>query len=109
MAYQPQEVPLAQQAAAAAAAADQQAGTEVQKVRLVLSLPFDAAAVANSDEIQWVCCDSLKPVSGFGQLLCSRIVIVCAVSGCCSAKGSQARAISLLIASIRCATPAAKL
>lgn len=68
MAYQPQEVPLTQQAAAAAAGADQQPGAEVQKVRPVLSLPFDAAAVANSEEIQWVCCDSLKPVSGFSKL-----------------------------------------
>lgn len=90
MAYQPQEVPLMQQAAAAAAGANQQPGAEVQKVRPVLSLPFDAAAVANSEEIQWVCCDSLKPVSGFSKLLGSGIVTVCAVSSCCIAKSSEA-------------------
>jgi hypothetical protein len=68
MGYQPQEVPLEQQAAAAAAAAaaeEQQAGQQQQeglRARPVLSMPFDAAAVVNSEEIQWICCDSTKPV-----------------------------------------------
>jgi hypothetical protein len=74
MGFQPQEITLEQQAAAAAATAaaaaaaagadqqqqQQQAG---QKARPVLSLPFDAAAVANSNEISWVSCDNTKPVS----------------------------------------------
>jgi hypothetical protein len=58
MAYQPQEVPLEQQAAAAAGGGEQQ-----QLVQQVLELPFDAAAVANSQEISWICVDSSKPVS----------------------------------------------
>lgn len=73
LAYQPIEVPLQQQAAAAAASADgnnpqQQQQQEEDKVaqlgaKPVLQLPFDAAAVINSEELQWVCVDSNKPVS----------------------------------------------
>jgi hypothetical protein len=64
MGFQPQEIPLEQQAAAAAGA-DQQQQQAGQKARPVLSLPFDAAAVVNSDEISWVSCDNTKPVSHF--------------------------------------------
>lgn len=74
--YQPQEFPLEQQAAAAAAAAAagaaaaaqqdaQQQQQQPERARPVLSLPFDAAAVANSTDISWVCVDSSKPVSVF--------------------------------------------
>lgn len=66
MAYQPQEIPLEEQQQAEAQqqqAQTQQQGQQALGARPVLSLPFDAAAVANSDEIQWVCCDSTKPVS----------------------------------------------
>jgi hypothetical protein len=66
MAYQPQELPLEQQAAAAAAAAaagqGEQQQQQQQHAELVLDLPFDAAAVVNSEEIQWICMDSKKPV-----------------------------------------------
>jgi len=66
MAYQPQEIPLEEQQQADAQqqqAQTQRHGQQALGARPVLSLPFDAAAVANSDEIQWVCCDSTKPVS----------------------------------------------
>jgi hypothetical protein len=81
MGFQPQEITLEQQAAAAAATAAAAAATAAaaaaaagadqqqqqqqagQKARPVLSLPFDAAAVANSNEISWVSCDNTKPVS----------------------------------------------
>lgn len=72
MAYQPEEVPLEQQAAAAAAAG-QDAQQQQQHAKPVLELPFDAAAVVNSQEIQWLCMDSRKPVRGGRgalQLLC---------------------------------------
>jgi hypothetical protein len=59
MAYQPQELTLEQQAAAAGQGEQQQ---QQQHAELVLDLPFDAAAVVNSQEIQWVCMDSKKPV-----------------------------------------------
>lgn len=70
MGYQPQEVPLEQQAAAVAAARaaaqqDAQQQQQPERARPVLSLPFDAAAVANSTDISWVCVDSSKPVSVF--------------------------------------------
>jgi hypothetical protein len=67
MAYQPQELSLEQQAAAAAAVAaavgqGEEQQQQQQHAELVLDLPFDAAAVVNSQEIQWVCMDSKKPV-----------------------------------------------
>jgi hypothetical protein len=63
MGYQPQEVPLEQQAAAAAQQDAQQQQQQPERARPVLSLPFDAAAVANSTDISWVSVDSSKPVS----------------------------------------------
>lgn len=64
LAYQPQEVPLQQQETPAAVPdAGQQSAEQVLGARPVLDLPFEAAVVANSDEIQWVCLDSTKPVS----------------------------------------------
>jgi hypothetical protein len=65
LAYQPQELPLEQLAAAAAAAGqdEQRQQQQQQLAKQVLNLPFDAAAVANSQEISWICIDSSKPVS----------------------------------------------
>lgn len=85
MAYQPQEVPLLKQqqqlveAAAAAQQPDQQQQQQVKGARPVLSLPFDAAAVANSDEIQWICCDSTKPVSAAKPFARQQPTSLCAV------------------------------
>jgi hypothetical protein len=62
MAYQPQELTLEQQAAAAAGGQGEQ--QQQQYAELVLDLPFHAAAVVNSPEIQWICMDSKKPVGG---------------------------------------------
>jgi hypothetical protein len=66
MAYQPIEVSLSEavEAAGEGQQQQQQAGPGAITARPVLRLPFDAAAVVNSEEICWICLDSSKPVRG---------------------------------------------
>lgn len=64
MAYQPQEASLAAQQQQEQQQPQEQEQGGGQNAKPVLNLPFDAAAVVNSEEIQWVCMDSAKPVSG---------------------------------------------
>lgn len=54
MAYQPLEASMA--------AAAEQGTLGATAATQVLQLPFEAAAVVNSEEISWICVDSSKPV-----------------------------------------------
>lgn len=103
MGYQPQEVPLEQQAAAAAAAQqDAQQQQQPERARPVLSLPFDAAAVANSTDISWVCVDSSKPVSVFLAGKNSTLLFFfCEPLGACSAD-SWRREVCQQVEVVRC-------
>lgn len=64
MAYQPIEASLSEAVEAAGEGQQQQQTGAGGMARPVLRLPFDAAAVVNSEEICWVCLDSSKPVRG---------------------------------------------
>ena len=87
-AWQPPELPLEEQTEGDAA--EQQAGggggglEAARRPPPVVPLPFDAAAVSGSDEIQWISLDSTKPV----RMLPAPVVIH--MLGLCRSASAQA-------------------